>query len=139
MATTALLDRPHRLTALKALYVYTIVGAGATGLWMLFAPHSFAAAFAITGADPYLLGMVGAVDTAFAAVAIVGLREPARFAPVFLLQLVYKSLWLLVVVAPRVVHGGVPGPAWLTAAVFASYIVLDVIALPFASLFSRAG
>jgi hypothetical protein len=136
MATTTLLDRPHRLTMLKALYLYTVIGAGMTGLWALFAPQSFVAAFAIQGADPYLLGMVGAVDAGFAAVALVGLRAPDRFAPVFLLQLVYKSLWLIVVFAPRAVHGA-PGPAWLVAAVFASYVVLDLIALPFASLLVR--
>lgn len=137
MATTALLDRPLKLTAWKVLCLYTIVGAGAFGVWILLAPASFTAAFGIAAVDPYVLGIVGAINAAFAVAAALGLRAPEQFAPVFLLQLVYKSLWLIVVFAPRAVHGDVPGSAWLLAAVFASYVILDAIALPFAALLAR--
>ncbi len=122
---------------MKVLYVYTLVGAGGFGLWVLFAPGSLAAAFGLPAPDPYLLGIGGAVDAAFGVIAALALRAPERFAPAFLLQLGYKALWLIVVFAPRAVHGGVPGYAWLIAVVFASYVVLDVIALPFASMLSR--
>lgn len=137
MATTLLLEHPRKLGALRVLYVYTIVGTGLIGVWILLAPRSFAAAFAIPPSDPYLLGIAGAVWTAFAVSAALGLRAPARFAPVLLLQLVYKSLWLVAVFAPRAVHGDVPPSAWLIAAVFVSYVIFDLIALPFSSLLSR--
>ncbi len=136
MSTAALVDRPHRITALKALYIYTIVGAGLFGAWTLLAPASMLAAFAMPAADPYLLGISGAVDAGFGIVAAIGLRAPGKFAPVFLLQLVYKTLWLLLAFVPHAVHGA-PGYAWMIAAVFASYVALDIIALPFAALLRR--
>ncbi len=136
MATTTLLDRPRKLTALRALYVYTIVSAGPIGLWMLLAPSSFAASFGIPAGDPYLVGILGAVYTAFVISAALGLRAPVRFAPVFLFQLFYKALWLVILFAPRALHGGVPGHAWIVAVVFASFVIFDLLALPFSTMFS---
>jgi len=123
--------------ALKLLYAYTIVGAGIAGLCVLAAPTSFAEAFGVPS-DPYTLGVVGAVSCAFALVAALGLRAPLAFAPVFLVQLAYKSLWIAIVFLPRAIRSSAPGYAWMLAAVFASYIVLDVIAIPFARLFAHA-
>ena len=68
---------------------------------------------------------------------MVGLRAPARFAPIFLVQLGYKALWLALVLVPRVVRGPVPAYAWLMTAVFVTYVVLDLIALPFSRLLER--
>lgn len=122
--------------ALRFLYLYTIVGAGLVGLWILAAPTSFAGAFGLPDADPYFLGIVGALYAAFAIVAAVGLRRPITFAPVFVLQLAYKALWLGAVFAPRLDAGAAPTYAWVLAGVFASYVVLDVIAIPYRTLFS---
>ena len=120
--------------ALKALYLYTIVGAGVMGSWILFAPGRFLAAFGLPEGDPFLLGIVGATETTFAICAVLGLRAPVRFAPLVLFQLVYKALWLAIVFAPPALHGAAPRSAWTLALVFASYVALDVIALPYAQL-----
>ena len=61
----------------------------------------------------------------------VGLKAPLKFAPIFLGQLAYKSVWLVAVFLPQIIKGTVPIYAWLIALVFASYVVLDIIAIPF--------
>ncbi len=136
MVTTTSVSRPHKQIALRVLYIYTIVSAAPIGLWMLFGPNSFATAFGMPNPDPFVLGVLGAFYTAFAISAALGLRTPTRIAPVFLFQLIYKTLWLVVLFAPRVLHGGLPGYVWILALVFASFVVLDLIALPFADILS---
>ena len=132
--STAPTGRTDVPSSLKLLYAYTIVGSG-LGVWMLLAPASFAAALAMPAQDPLVLGVNAAVSVAFGVVAAVGLRSPVAFAPIFLLQLAYKSLWLALVFLPRLARGSVPAYGWLTAALFLSYVVLDCIAIPFSRLF----
>ena len=114
----------------RFLYWYTIVGAGGCGLLIVLLPSAFAAAFGLPGQDPYILGMMGSVFLAFSAVAAWGLRCAARFAPIFLVQFGYKSIWLIAVLVPRLVAGP-PAPfyAWVMAGIFATYVALDVLVI----------
>ncbi len=120
--------------SLKILYVYTIVGSGLFGLWMLLAPASVEAAFLMPAQDPFVVGFQGSSLAAFGVVAAIGLRAPMTFAPIFLVQLAYKVLWLALVFFPHLARGPVPLYAWLTALVFVSYVVLDFVAIPFSRL-----
>lgn len=130
-------SRGVRLGWLKVLYGYTVLGAGAVGLWILLAPATFLAAFAMPGPEPFILGVAGSVWAAFGGVAALGMRSPLTFAPIFLVQLGYKTLWLVGVFLPQSLRGTPPFYSWVLAAIFVSYIVLDVIAIPFAKLFGR--
>ena len=123
-----------RVLWLKVLCWYTVLGAGAVGLWILLAPGSFIAAFGRPGQDPFILGVAGSSWLAFGVVAAVGLRSPLAFAPIFLVQLGYKVLWLAVVFLPQGLRGALPPYSWVLAALFASYVVLDLIAIPFPRL-----
>ena len=120
--------------SLKILYAYTIAGSGVFGLWMLLAPASFSAAFLLPAQDPFTFGAFGAVLVGFGFSAAVGLRAPLVFAPIFVVQLAYKTVWLALVFLPHLVRGPIPAYAWLIAAVFVSYVVLDLIAIPFSRL-----
>lgn len=44
--------------------------------------------------------LVGSLWTAIMVLSALGLREPLRYSPVLLLQLIYKSLWLVVFALP---------------------------------------
>ena len=123
-----------RVLWLKVLCWYTVLGAGAVGLWILLAPGSFIAAIGMPGQDPFILGVAGSAWLAFGVVAAVALRSPVAFAPIFLVQLGYKLLWLAVVFVPQGLRGALPLYSWVLAAIFASYLVLDLIAIPFARL-----
>lgn len=139
------MSREHaaRIRWLQAMYGYTVVGAGTAGLAILLAPALVRSALGLPPQDQLIsFGVTGSVYLAFALVSLLGLREPLRFAPVLLLQLVYKVLWVGAVVAPRVLAGDLPRHAGLPLAVYATFILGDLVALPFAWLFSadaRAG
>lgn len=46
--------------------------------------------------------LVGSLWTAITVLSALGLRDPMRYSPVLLLQLIYKSLWLVVFALPLV-------------------------------------
>jgi len=123
---------------MKFMYLYTIVGAGGIGLGIVIMPELIKATFRWPGGDPIVLGIVGSVYVAFGVLSVLGLRDPLKFAPVLLLQLCYKSVWFVAVVLPLLIRGRFPAYALLTAAIFATYIVGDLIAIPFPYLLARA-
>jgi hypothetical protein len=123
-----------RMFSLRFLYWYTVLGAGAVGLWVLLSPRTFATAFLMPAQDPFILGVAGCAWLAFGIVAAIGLRSPLPFAPIFLVQLGYKVLWLAGVFLPQSLRGTLPSYAWVLASVFVSYIVLDLVAIPFRRL-----
>lgn len=49
--------------------------------------------------------LVGSLWSGILVLSILGLFHPLRYSPVLLLQLIYKSAWLAVYVAPRLVRG----------------------------------
>jgi len=122
---------------LKFMYIYTIVGAGACGFGIVVAPDVMISLFRWPKQDPIMLGVVGSVYLAFGLLSILGLRSPLKFVPVLLLQLCYKLLWLLGVIVPMLVVGDLPSHGPVFVGIFASYIVGDLIAIPFPYAFAR--
>ena len=122
---------------MRFMYLYTILGAGGFGLGIVTMPELMKAAFRWPADDPIALGIVGSVYVAFAVLSVLGLRDPLKFAPVLLLQLCYKSVWFVAVVLPLLIRGRFPDYGLLTAAIFATYIVGDLIAIPFPYLLVR--
>ena len=93
---------------LRFMYIYTIVGAGGFGLGMLFIPDVVQSVFRFPGQDPVVFGISASVYTAFGLISILGLKSPLKFAPVLLLQLCYKLIWLIGVVLPLLLTGRFP-------------------------------
>jgi len=122
---------------LRFMYAYTAVGAGGFGLCILAMPATMKAAFRWPGDEPIALGIVASVYLAFGILSLLGLRDPLKFVPVLLLQLCYKVVFFVGVAAPLLVSGRFPAYAVLTAAIFATYIVGDLIATPFSYVFAR--
>lgn len=122
---------------LRGMYVYTAVAAGLFGLAMLTVPGAVKSALCLPDQDPIVLGIVGSVYAAFGVLSLFGLRAPLRFAPVLLLQLVYKSIWFVAVALPLAVRGAFPAHGLPFVAIFATYVIGDLIAIPFSRLFAR--
>jgi hypothetical protein len=122
---------------LKAMYVWTIVGSGGFGLMALFAPSLVESVFGFPAQDPFLRGIIASLYVAFGILSILGLRSPLKFVPVLFLQLCYKCIWFLAVLLPRLVGGQVPVYAMVLSVIFATYVVGDLIAIPFGQLFAR--
>ena len=122
---------------LKVMYWYTIIGAGGSGLAMVLFPEAFRSLFKWPVQDPIIYGVAGSVWMAFGVLSIFGLRSPLKFAPILMMQLCYKSIWFIGVVFPLLASGNFPSSAILLVIVMASYIIGDLIAIPFSHIFSR--
>ena len=122
---------------LKGMYIYTIVCAGGFGLGVIIMPDVMQSTFGWPSQDPIVFGVFGSVYLAFALLSIFGLRSPLKFVPVLLLQLCYKSIWFIGVILPILSVGKFPTYAILYVVIFATYIVGDLIAIPFSYVFAK--
>lgn len=123
---------------LKFMYWYTIVGAGGFGLAIIVIPETVRSLFGWPPQDPIVYGVTGSVWLAFGLLSILGLQSPLKFVPVLLMQLSYKLIWFIGVVFPLLVYAKFPAYAILHVIVMASYIIGDLIAIPFAYVFSKS-
>lgn len=129
----------RRIRRLRIMFGYTAVTAGAAGIAFLAAPRFAAALLGFPPEEPLVFGVVGSVFAAFALLSVAGLRDPVTFAPVLLLQLLYKAIWFLAVVGPRAATGALPGYAFPTMLLFSVYVVGDLVAVPFRELLGAGG
>ena len=121
---------------LKGMYIYTIIGAGGFGLGIIIMPESMRSIFGWPSQDPIVFGVVGSVYLSFALLSILGLRSPLKFTPVLLLSLSYKVVWFIGVSTPLLLTGKFPAYGLLYVAIFASYLIGYMIAIPFWYVFA---
>lgn len=130
-------DTKIRWGWIKGMYIYTIVGAGGVGLGIIIMPDVMRSIFGWPGQDPIVLGVVGSVYLSFALLSILGLRSPLKFAPVLLLQLGYKLVWFIGVILPLLFGGEFPTYGILYVVIYATYIIGDLVAIPFSYVFAK--
>ena len=119
------------------MYIYTIVGAGGFGLGIIVMPNVMRSIFGWPEQDPIVFGVMGSVWLSFALLSVLGLRSPLKFVPVLLLQLCYKVVWFIGVILPILFGGRFPTYALLYVVIFATYIIGDLIAIPFSCVFAK--
>jgi hypothetical protein len=122
---------------LKFMYIYTIVVAGGFGLGILFFPNIMTTVFGWPIEEPIALGIAGSAYAAFGISSIFGLRAPLKFAPILVLQLCYKSVWFVGVMLPLLITGRFPNYALFVVVLFATFIIGDLIAIPYSDIFSK--
>lgn len=122
---------------LKAMYIYTIIGAGGFGLGIIMMPTYMRMIFNWPAQDPIVYGVMGSVYLSFGLLSILGLKAPLKYVPVLLLQLTYKVVWFIGVVAPILFTGRFQGYAILHVVIFLTYIIGDLIAIPFSYVFGK--
>jgi hypothetical protein len=130
-------DSKIRWGWLKFMYVYTIVGAGGIGLGIIFIPSVMRDFFGWPDQDTVLFGISASVYLAFALLSILGLKSPLKFSPILLLQMGYKVIWFVGVIIPLLITGDLPAHATLLIVIFATYIIGDLIAIPFSYVFAK--
>ena len=130
-------DIKVRWAWLKGMYIYTIVGAGLYGLGMIVVPELIKSMFSWPVKEPIVFGIVGSVYVTFGLLSILGLRSPLKFVPVLLMQLCYKSIWFIGIVIPLITTAQFPGYAIPMVIIFATYIIGDLIAIPFSYVFAK--
>ena len=131
------MSKKIRWAWLKGMYFYTIVGAGGFGLGIIVIPGFMRSFFGWPNQDPIVFGVTGSVYVSFGLLSILGLRSPLKFAPVLLLQLMYKVVWFIGVILPLLIGGTFPAYAILHVIIFLTYIIGDLIAIPFSYIFSK--
>jgi hypothetical protein len=122
---------------LRFMYWYTIIGAGGFGLGIILIPNTMRSVFGWPDQDPIVYGITGSVFLAFGLLSVLGLRSPLKFVPILLLQLCYKSIWLVGVIIPMLVSGNFPSYGILSVVIFLTYIIGDLLAIPFSYLFAK--
>lgn len=95
-----------RLYFLRALYLLVSVGLGIT-VWPGVIYHE----------EPWELmeGVVQCMLAAFSLLSLLGLRYPLQMLPLLLWELVWKSIWLIVVAVPLWSAGTMDESTWETA------------------------
>jgi hypothetical protein len=106
-----------RLYLLRALYLLVAVGL-ALVVWPGVIHHN----------RPWELmeGVVQCMLASFALMSALGVRYPLQMLPVLLWELVWKTIWLVVVAAPLWLAGQMDQPTWEIASA-----VLLVVVFPF--------
>jgi hypothetical protein len=122
---------------LRVMYWYTIIGAGSFGLGIILIPDTMRSIFGWPDQDPIVYGITGSVFLAFGLISVLGLRSPLKFVPILLLQLCYKSIWIVGVILPMLVLGDFPSYGILSLVIFLTYIVGDLLAIPFSYVFAK--
>ncbi|MEM9623600.1 MAG: hypothetical protein AAF993_18285 [Pseudomonadota bacterium] len=93
-------------TGLKIMYLSAFVGAGIVGAITLLMP-GLAAKYVFAGAVEVNVYMriLGSVWLALGALAMLGLQSPMAYIPILLIQLAYKSAWLVFAAYPALLAG----------------------------------
>jgi len=123
---------------LRFMYAWTIIGAGLIGLLFLVIPSTMYSFFGVPTEEPIMAGVTYCVWLAFAVVSILGLRSPLKFAPILLLQLTYKAIWFIAIIAPRAIAGDLPSFAITMSGLFATYVIGDILAIPWKNILAKS-
>lgn len=123
------------MTLMQLMYVANIVVAGVISILSIFFPAT-AARTLFNNCYQYtdVIRLVGCLWLAITILSIFGLWFPLAMSPVFLVQLIYKSMWLLVVAIPATLSGK-PHP-WQMALFFVAWVLLLPFAIPWQHLFN---
>ncbi len=122
---------------LKVMYIYTTVGAGGVGLAMFVIPRTVLSVLRIPAQDLTTFNLFASFLLGSGLAAVPALRSPLKFLPLLLLQIVYKTIWLAVVAIPAFLKGQAPLSVWVLSVIWMTYIIGDLIAIPFPYLFLK--
>ena len=122
---------------LRVMYIYTILGAGLTGLGMILMPKTYSSMLNLPVQEPINFGILGSVYLAFGIISILGLRSPLKFVPILLAEITYKTIWFIGIIFPLILKGQFPQYALINTIIFATFIIGNAIAIPFKYIFSK--
>jgi hypothetical protein len=122
---------------LKFMYLYTIFGSGLLGVGMIVVPEVVKSLLKWPVEEPTVFGIAGSIYATFGLLSLLGLRSPLKFVPVLLAELCYKSIWFIGVALPLLIAGKFPDYAIPMVVIFATYIVGNLIAIPFPYVFVK--
>jgi hypothetical protein len=84
-----------------------------------------------------LRALLGSLWTATLIVSVIGLFYPVSMSPLLLIQLIYKTLWWVVFVLPRMFSGRSQEVHWPSANLFLFMLLTYPWVMPWGRMFSR--
>ena len=119
---------------MKAVYLANILVAGWISIYSLFFPKkALTTVFSNSFAYSESIRLVGALWMAIFLLSVLGLFFPQKMGLVLLFQLIYKSLWMLVVALPAQINNQ-PYPKGM-ALFFVIWVMLLPFVIPWSTLF----
>ncbi len=120
---------------LKLIYIANIFVAGWISITSLFFPKlALVSIFENNFEYSESFRLVGALWGGIFILSIVGLFFPIKMSPILLMQLIYKSSWLLIAALPAMLQGN-PFPKGM-AIFFVIWVVVLPFVIPWQELFS---
>jgi len=116
-----------RLYLLRALYLLIIVGLGIV-VWPGVVHQE----------QPWELneGVVACMLAAFSALSVLGLRYPLQMLPILLWELVWKSIWLIIVAIPLWTTGQMDESTWSVASSVLMVVIFPIV-IPWRYVFAH--
>ncbi len=87
--------------------------------------------------SPGIRTILGSLWTAFLIGSLIGLFYPVSMSPLLLIQVIYKTLWWLVFVVPRLVSGRRQEIHWGIAGIFLFMVLTYPWVIPWGQMFAR--
>lgn len=119
---------------MRFMYGLNVLAAGVPGLLILFGPESFMSSVT---QDRLYFGVLGSVWLAIGLLSALGLSRPLRFSAIFVVQIVYKSVWFGFVLLPLAFAGDLRLDAVPLVVFFALAIAVCLVATPYNYLFGE--
>lgn len=116
-------ERTASLGPARFMFAFDALSAGAIGIGLLAAPERVGELLFATAQDPVAARLIGAMFTGIAIVSVAGIREAARYLPLFLVQGVYKALWVTAILPAAGERPAVAGMAASFGVYLAGYVV----------------
>jgi hypothetical protein len=124
------------LILLRSIYIANIIVAGTVGWMSLFDPSRASITVFSGTTEPNIpMRIVGSFWLTIALLSGVGLFSPVRFSVVLLVQLIYKSLWLLAVAVPAILAERTDSIPIGMAIFFTIWVIILPFVIPFRALF----
>ena len=127
--------RSRTASILRVLYLANVLGAGVPGSIMILAPTWAKTYMYSWPTDDFLFGITASIWMAIGLVSLLGLRFPIQLAPVFLVQMVYKVIWIVSVGIPLGNSG--LSESWYYVGGFALVAIAFGVGFPYRIIFHR--
>ena len=123
-----------RLYAMRSVYLFNAIVIG-FGAWSELTNQRRL----INGGKSWdlIYGIAFSLYAAYALLMLLGVRFPVRMLPLLLLQILYKTIWLIGVGYPLWSAGRLNPAAIGSIKFFASIVILDLIVIPWPYVFEK--
>ncbi|MEM9674934.1 MAG: hypothetical protein ACFB15_02605 [Cyclobacteriaceae bacterium] len=117
----------RKIRTFQRMYAINIIGAGIPGFLIVFFPDFAEQHVLWPGQDRAVMAIVGSIWLAIGIASLLGIYRPLRFLGIFVVQLIYKLIWLTSSALPNIVAGNTNPAMWIIIGIFVLLIIEFVL------------